>query len=165
MADLGNNIGNDIVEQPTGMEVEEVPMAPQSGQARRNGGRRAVKKVSSKRSKPRKSVRKSVRKSSKKRLSVSHRDWTHGVKGWGKVKPGSINRRRSLRDECGAKCFLKPEEHKFPVCRGLEHSKSKCIMDCRGVLAAKIRGAQWGHIDVVKKADKLAKKLGCAWLK
>jgi len=159
MADLANNLGNGIIEQPSGMEVEEVPLAPQSGQARRRGGRR----VSSKKTK--KTVRKSVRKSSKKRLSVSHRDWTHGVKGWGKVKPGSINRRRALRDECGDRCFLKPEEHKFPVCRGLEHSKSKCIMDCRGVLAAKIRGAQWGHKDVVTKADKLAKKLGCVWLK
>jgi len=151
-----NNLGNDIPvfeDELTGMQIEEVPMNPQNGQARRRGGRR-------------KSPKKTVKKSSvRKRLSVSHRDWTHGVRGWGKVKPGSINRRRALRDECGAKCFLKPEEHKFPICRGLEHSKSKCIMDCRGVLAAKIRGAQWGHKDVVTKADKLAKKLRCSWKK
>lgn len=147
-----------FMDELIGMEVEEIPLS------KRNGGYRKekpLKKISQIKSK-RKSKRKSIRKP---KIAVSHRDWTHGAKGWGQVKPSSIGKRRVLRDLCGPKCFLKPKDHKFPICQGLEHNKNKCVMDCRGVLAAKIRGAQWKYKKIVSETNKLGKKLGCRWAK
>ena len=55
-------------------------------------------------------------------------------------------------DRCGPKCFLHPDELKFPVCN------LDCTYNQAGLRAAYIRAKQWGYTAVAKKAKSLMKK-------
>ncbi len=50
-------------------------------------------------------------------------------------KPRNGKERKTLYDKCGDKCFLIPEEHKYPVCAG--KGNISCDYDCDGVRAAR----------------------------
>jgi len=88
--------------------------------------------------------------------------WHHGsnvMRGW-HDKAKSIRRRSSrhaMADRCGAReCFLEPGQLKYPVCP--PHS---CEPSCQGIAAARARALILHRKDLVNKADRLAKKLGC----
>ena len=96
-------------------------------------------------------------------LPVSHKRFRKGSKGWGKDKPESKGERDRLMEVCGPKCFLKPDTKSFPICQKLEGEGRKCKIDCRGLLAAKVRAAQWGYEDVKIAADEIGKRSNCKW--
>jgi hypothetical protein len=51
-------------------------------------------------------------------------------------KPTRKADRQTVYDQCGEKCFLIPEEKKYPVCAGKSGNPS-CDFDCDGVRAAR----------------------------
>ena len=85
---------------------------------------------------------------------------TSGMRGWREVKPGRRERHQMMK-QCGKKCFLDPENEAYPICQKL--SAEKCKIDCRGVLAAKVRASQWHQYKIADQADKLGRKLQCSW--
>ena len=58
---------------------------------------------------------------------------------WEKKRKPSGKERKALHDKCGDKCFLIPEEHKYPVCAG--KGTISCDYDCDGVRAARNNAA------------------------
>lgn len=84
------------------------------------------------------------------------------TRGWGILSP-TRRERHSLKEKCGNKAFLLPDQEKFPV------QNNKCEYVCQGIQAAKNRACQYGYYDVAEKADRLAvkhckaspKKQGC----
>jgi hypothetical protein len=82
------------------------------------------------------------------------------TRGWSGRAPTRGRERHQLKAECGNKCFLLPEEEKFPICPSprVTGGKSKCELDCGGIQSAKIRAAQWKYLDVEAKADILLEK-------
>jgi hypothetical protein len=66
----------------------------------------------------------------------------------------------SNNDVRGDDCFLLPKRNAFPVCASLR-TKQGCKVDCRGIIAAKVRAGQWKYEDVKKAAIALEKKYGC----
>jgi hypothetical protein len=74
------------------------------------------------------------------------------TKGWKKNAP----RRGREREAMNPKCFLMPNEHKFPVCAAGTNK-----MDCHAIVAAKARATQHGYSDVAVKAEKLNQKYKC----
>lgn len=55
------------------------------------------------------------------------------TKKWGDKKPKTAAQRRSLRTRCGDKCYLAPEDLKYPVCA----TDGDCNYDCDGIRAAR----------------------------
>lgn len=82
------------------------------------------------------------------------------TRGWGARSPTRGRERHQLKQECGNKCFLLPEEEKFPICASprMSGGKSSCEVDCGGVQAALVRARQWGYEDVAKKAEQLLER-------
>jgi len=82
------------------------------------------------------------------------------TRGWDARAPTRGKERHQLHRECGDKCFLLPESEKFPICASprMTGGKSKCEIDCSGVLAAKIRAKQHGYDQISKKAEKILEK-------
>jgi hypothetical protein len=82
------------------------------------------------------------------------------TRGWAARSPTRGKERHQLKDECGNKCFLLPEEEKFPICASPRTTggKSNCLVDCTAVQSALIRAKQWGYDEVAEKADKLLEK-------
>lgn len=76
---------------------------------------------------------------------------------WAKKKPHLITERRSLLENCGKRCFLLPEQMKFPIC----NKTLPCEYNCRGLKAASARAGQWKYKDVLKKSKRLSEALGC----
>jgi len=74
------------------------------------------------------------------------------IKGWGNFKPKKGKERSKMLDKCGKKCFLIPKNQGFPICR------KNCNFDCRGIIAAKIRAAQWKYPNIYNKAVLLQQK-------
>lgn len=73
-------------------------------------------------------------------------------KKWSEIAPKSRKERTDLANKCGkSKCFLSPEDLKFPIC------DQSCNVSCKGLRAAKSRARQWGYIEVGKKAEAKAK--------
>lgn len=85
---------------------------------------------------------------------------TTGVAGWEKNKPKLRSDRRRKLEQCGSGCFLMPKQLKFPIC-----PKNSCAVDCKALLAAKIRARQWGYSQVGRAADRIARMRKCAWTK
>jgi hypothetical protein len=78
-----------------------------------------------------------------------------GIKGW---NPPKHSERPTLRDKCGEKCFLLPDSLSFPICPKCTGDMCKCNIDCRGLVAAKIRSKQHKYVNVRKTADKLSER-------
>lgn len=82
------------------------------------------------------------------------------TRGWNLRAPRTVPEREAVFERCGSKCFLIPEERKFPVC---ERETRTCKADCGGLLSAKIRARQWGYWPLVgKKVEQLYKESGCS---
>lgn len=82
------------------------------------------------------------------------------TRGWGAAAPQRGRERDELKEKCGDDCFLLPNKNAFPVCAALR-TKQGCTVDCRGIIAAKVRAGQWKYEDVKKAAIALEKKYGC----
>jgi len=82
------------------------------------------------------------------------------TRGWKSRSPLRGRERHQLKAECGDKCFLLPEEEKFPICPSprITGGKSSCEIDCGGVQAAFNRAKQWKYPEIAKKAEKLLEK-------
>ena len=95
-------------------------------------------------------VRKSI-----KRQAASRSRATSPTRGWKKMSPRKPSTRRSLKAKCGSKCFLLPSQNKFPIC------DAACNVSCKGLVAAKVRSAQWKYPGVYRKASAMVNKRGC----
>jgi hypothetical protein len=71
------------------------------------------------------------------------------TRGWSPAR--RVTERRALAGKCGSRCFLKPPTG-FPVC------DSNCKTDCRGVVAARVRAAQYKYRDIEQAARYLERK-------
>lgn len=80
------------------------------------------------------------------------------TKGWAKRAPKTKKQREALRARCGDRAFLDPKNLKYPVMA----ASGPCVIDCRGVRAAKSRAGQYDP-KLERKADKIAKTAACAW--
>lgn len=96
-------------------------------------------------------------------LSTDYTDYESASAGWSDVAPGDKNERRRLLNRCGKGCFLKPDSLGFPICRKCKKNSCDCVQDCRGILAAKMRGRQWKYKNVADMADRLGREKGCDW--
>lgn len=76
------------------------------------------------------------------------------TRGWHDDSPKHGEERITLKKKCGNRCFLLPEQNKFPICR-----PDSCEPDCRGILSAKIRARQYKYVTVAKAAQELQTKL------
>lgn len=82
------------------------------------------------------------------------------TRDWSLKAPKTVEEREEVYDKCGAKCFLMPNERKFPVCA---RDTKDCKADCGGLLSAKIRARQWGYWPLVeKKTERLYKESECS---
>lgn len=84
----------------------------------------------------------------------SRRSRSSATRGW--KSPKSIIPRRSLKAKCGSRCFLDKKNLKFPIC-----SPRSCKVSCKGVVAAKVRSAQWNYPEVYKKASRMVERRKC----
>ena len=89
------------------------------------------------------------------------------MKGWARAKPDTVAERKALARRCKGRCFLLPEERKYPVCA---KGSATCKPDCRGLLAAYSRakanvsrGLGRKHLDVSRKSLWMARAIGCPW--
>ena len=124
---------------------------------KRSSKRSSPKRSSPKRSSKRSSLRRSSPKRSSSKRSSSKRSSTKELfDSWSKHAPKKTSDRKELMSNCGKKCFLKPEKMKFPVCR------KDCSVDCKGLVASRIRARQWGYPEVDKKVTQYYKKHGCS---
>lgn len=82
------------------------------------------------------------------------------TKGWKEAAPKRGTERHELKKRCGEECFLKPDSEGFPICAALKSGKG-CKVDCRGIIAAKVRAGIWDYKDVHEVAVKLGKEYGC----
>ena len=80
------------------------------------------------------------------------------TRGWDARSPTRGKERQQLHDQCGDKCFLLPESKKFPICASPRMGKTRCELDCQGVLSSYIRARQWKYDEVAQKAEKILEK-------
>ncbi len=81
------------------------------------------------------------------------------TRGWRARSPTRGTERHELHEECGDKCFLLPDEEKFPICASLRFGEeNKCKIDCGGINSALIRAKQYDYKDVAEKAKILLSK-------
>ena len=96
------------------------------------------------------------------REMIDRQDDGRGIRtrGWSARSPTRGKERHQLKAECGDKCFLLPDEEKFPICASprITGGTSTCEIDCGGVASAYIRARQWGYDDVADKAKKIVKE-------
>jgi hypothetical protein len=83
------------------------------------------------------------------------------TRGWSADAPKRGKERRLLKEKCGDECFLQPSSYGFPICPRCLNGQCSCQVDCRGLLAAKIRARQWKYENVADVAKKLEEKFGC----
>tara|TARA_B100000073_G_C23742277_1_gene574100 strand:- start:597 stop:959 length:363 start_codon:yes stop_codon:yes gene_type:complete len=67
--------------------------------------------------------------------------------GWKYNKPHTKEERKALISNFGKKCFLKPDELKYPVC------DKNGNFDCKGIIASKF----WADVSEIKASKKLEK--------
>jgi len=82
------------------------------------------------------------------------------TRGWAARAPTKGKERHQLHAECGDKCFLNPEQEKFPICASPRTTggKSKCEIDVTGLQTAYNRAKQYGYTKEAEKAKILLKK-------
>jgi hypothetical protein len=77
------------------------------------------------------------------------------TRGWHAAAPQRGKERQTLYNMCGSMCFLAPQTLGFPICAALREGQG-CRVDCRGVVAARVRAAQYKHADVLKKSNRVS---------
>lgn len=93
------------------------------------------------------------------RVATYKKDQGRGqpTRGWALDAPKKGKERHLLKKECGDKCFLLPETEGFPICPKCVEGKCSCEIDCRGLMAAKIRAHQYKYTDLYDNIDQLIK--------
>jgi len=66
--------------------------------------------------------------------------------------------RRGLKEKCGDKAFLDPENLKFPI---VMPNTKDCSPSCKLLHAAYVRAKEWKYEAIAKKALDLLKKNDC----
>ena len=107
------------------------------------------RKITRRRASPR---RASPKRSSPKKETKQKPEWTK----WSEVAPKTKAQRQQLIQICGSSCFLLPDQLKFPVCT------SDCNVNCKGLIAARIRARQWNYPEVDKKVSEYYKEANCS---
>ena len=85
------------------------------------------------------------------------------TRGWAAMSPQRGTERHLLKEKCGNKAFLIPDEEKFPVMPALRVSDD-CEYSCQGINSAIVRACQYNYLDVAEKAQKLGEQ-HCAFRK
>lgn len=85
------------------------------------------------------------------------------TRGWAAMSPHRGTERHLLKEKCGNKAFLMPEDEKFPVMPALRVSDN-CEYNCQGINSAIVRACQYNYLDVAEKAQKLG-ETHCAFRK
>ena len=117
-----------------------------------NGGKVKRRKTSTKKDKKRKTSSKKVKKSPKKQQPKKPAEWTK----WSEIAPKTKAQRQNLIQICGSTCFLLPDQLKFPVCT------PDCKVNCKGLIAARVRARQWNYPEVDKKVSQYYKEANCS---
>lgn len=102
---------------------------------------------------------KSTKRSSRSKISrrkLSRRQKSSATRGWGSRAPKLISERRKMMEKCGSKCFLLPSKLKFPIC-----DKNTCRVNCKGIVAAKVRSGEWKYKSVQKRANRMINSRTC----
>jgi hypothetical protein len=81
------------------------------------------------------------------------------TRGWAAASPKKGSDRHMLKEQCGNKCFLKPEDEAFPICARCVNGKCDCKVDPRAMISAKVRAGQYKYDEVTKAIQKLEKKM------
>ena len=81
------------------------------------------------------------------------------TRGWGALSPKKGRGRNELYEKCGSKCYMDPENLKFPICPDLKFTKGKCVLDRRGLQAAKQRAQQYGYTKIADKVEQIESEL------
>lgn len=76
------------------------------------------------------------------------------TKGWSDRSPKRGSERHQLKAECGDKCFLDPQNEKFPICASPKLGRG-CEIDMGGVQSAYIRARQWNYPKVAEQAREI----------
>jgi len=67
-------------------------------------------------------------------------------KGWAKQAPKTRKARRTMKANCGKKCFLGPiNESSFPIC-----AKGTCKISLKGIYAAYVRAREYASAKMRK---------------
>lgn len=112
-----------------------------------------LKKISKSLPKTRKSKERKLKAEIKKSTSKKSK-----TRGWAAGSPQKGKERKALFKHCGPKCFLLPDNLKYPVCESLRVNRN-CKFSCQGILAAKIRASQFHDPSIVLVAKTLENKL------
>lgn len=92
-----------------------------------------------------------------KRTATYQKDQGRGrpTRGWALDAPKKGRERHLLKEKCGDKCFLLPDTEGFPICPKCVEDQCTCAVDCRGLMAAKIRAHQYKYTDLYDSIDQL----------
>lgn len=116
--------------------------------------RSPVRKSLKSRSVKRKSPRRSIKRLSAGRRSVKRSIGRGGrTRGWREASPKRGVERSAMKKKCGSKCFLSPKNNGYPIC-----AVNTCKPDCRGIISAKVRSAQFKDKSVLALAKKMEKR-------
>lgn len=77
------------------------------------------------------------------------------LRGWAVDSPKRGEDRHRLKHQCGNQCFLIPDREAFPICPRCAGDRCSCQVDCRGLMAAKVRAHQYHYTDLYKTIDQL----------
>jgi len=111
-----------------------------------------IKKKVKRKSPTKKSKKNQVKRKSSPKKEKKPAEWTK----WSQIAPKTKAQRQQLIQICGSTCFLMPNELKFPVCT------PDCKVNCKGLIAARVRARQWNYPEVDKKVSKYYKKANCS---
>lgn len=88
------------------------------------------------------------------------------TKGWSEVKPSRGRERSELYQECGRRCFFKPNKASpgksgYPICPRISERKPlQCQLDCRGIQSARQYAARFDP-EMAKQIHQIQKNTKC----
>jgi len=77
------------------------------------------------------------------------------TRGWALDSPKRGSERHLLKEKCGDRCFLIPDQEGFPICPKCVNNECKCEIDCRGLIAAKARAKQLKYTNLEQPIEQL----------
>lgn len=84
--------------------------------------------------------------------------------GWHADAPLKKGDRKQVANNCGAeKCFLRPENLGYPICKKCDSDGCTCQVDCRGLRAAYYYAKKYKSEKIANAAINIARKVGCEW--
>jgi len=89
--------------------------------------------------------------------TVDNKGVIHLRRPWSEAAPRTVGQRRAVMKKCGARCFMDPDNLKYPVCPG--NPRPTCKVSKKGADAARRRSAQYHRRKVESKAKALQKRI------